>query len=528
MGDVPFFLIMIKVKRALISVSDKTGLVEFAKGLSRLGVEILSTGGTAALLRSSGIEVREVCDYTGFPEMLDGRVKTLHPKIHGGLLALRDNPEHMKQIAAHGIGTIDMVVVNLYPFEKAIQKKNISLEECIENIDIGGPSMLRSAAKNYKSVAVICDVNRYAEVLQELDNNGGLLSDKVLTSLAIEVFERTSHYDAAIYGYLNNRFKADNSFSNFPIDLAFSFNKAQDLRYGENPHQAAAFYRDSARPEGLARLEQLQGKELSFNNILDLDAAVSIVHEFDAPAAVIIKHNNPCGVASAPQLQQAYLKAHQSDPLSAFGGIIGFNREVDEKTAAAVLKSGFMECVIAPGFSKRAQELFMPKKNLRLLVLNVKDLRAQRYDFKKVSGGLLLQEKDNRSLKTEEMKTVSKVKPTKAQRDAMGFGWALIKHVKSNAIVLVKGTQTLGIGCGQTSRVDAAVEAIRRAGASARGSVLVSDAFLPKPDTVTIAAKAGVKAIIQTGGSIMDEAVIKEADKKKIAMVFTGIRHFKH
>jgi phosphoribosylaminoimidazolecarboxamide formyltransferase/IMP cyclohydrolase len=519
---------MIKVKRALISVSDKTGLVDFAKGLSQLGVEILSTGGTATLLRSSNIPVKEVSEYTGFPEMLDGRVKTLHPKIHAGLLAVRDNPEHMKQMAAHGIGTIDMVVVNLYPFEKATEKKNISLAEAIENIDIGGPSMLRSAAKNYKSVAVICNAERYGEVLTELTNNGGILSDKVLTSLAIEVFERTCRYDAAIYAFLNNRFKADNSFSSFPKDFTFSFGKLQDLRYGENPHQAAAFYKDSTRTEGLARLKQLQGKELSFNNILDLDAAVNIVREFEGPAAVIIKHNNPCGAAQDKALHKAFVKAHQCDPLSAFGGIIGFNREVDAKTAAAVVKSGFMECVIAPGFTEEAKNLFSPKKNLRLVVLDIAGVPLERFDFKKVSGGLLLQEKDNRALKTTELKTVSKVKPTKAQMEAMIFGWKLIKHVKSNAIALIKGTQAIGIGAGQTSRVDSAIHAIRRAGKAAQGSVLISDAFLPKEDTVTIAAKAGVKAIIQTGGSIMDEAVIKEADKKKIAMVFTGIRHFKH
>ena len=519
---------MIKVKRALISVSDKTGLVEFAQGLVKLGVEIISTGGTAVLLRSSHIKVQEVSEYTGFPEMLDGRVKTLHPMIHGGLLAVRDNPEHMKQIAAHDIGLIDMVVVNLYPFEKAIQKKNVTLEDAIENIDIGGPSMLRSAAKNYKSVAVICNAERYTEVLQELNNNSGILSDKVLTSLAIEVFERTSSYDAAIFEFLKNRFKEDNSFSSFPKEFHFSFSKLQDLRYGENPHQAAAFYKDSAQLKGLAGISQLQGKELSFNNILDLNAAVDIIREFEAPAAVIIKHNNPCGVAQDKSLDRAYVKAYKCDSLSAFGGIIGFNRQVDAKTASGVIKSGFVECIIAPGFTEEAKKLFVAKKNLRLLVLDVYGVNQERFDFKKVSGGLLLQEKDNRILRPEELKIVTKVKPTKSQMEAMVFGWKLIKHVKSNAIVLIKGTQTIGIGCGQTSRVDSAIHAIRRAGPSARGSVMISDAFLPKPDTVTIAAKAGVKAIIQTGGSIMDADVIKEADKKKIAMVTTGVRHFKH
>jgi phosphoribosylaminoimidazolecarboxamide formyltransferase/IMP cyclohydrolase len=354
------------------------------------------------------------------------------------------------------------------------------------------------------------------------------VSDKVLTNLAIEVFERTCRYDSAIYEFLNNRFKADNSFSSFPKEINFTFSKLQDLRYGENPHQTAAFYKDTVQREGLGRLSQLQGKELSFNNILDLNAAVDIIREFESPAAVIIKHNNPCGVAQAETLEKAYLKAYKCDPLSAFGGIIGFNRSVDAKTASAVIKSGFMECIVAPEFTEEAKALFTPKKNLRLLVLDVHGVKQERYDFKKVSGGLLLQDKDNRVLKPEELKVVSKIKPTKPQMDAMIFGWKLIKHVKSNAIVLVKGTQTIGIGCGQTSRVDSAIHAIRRAGKSSRGSVMISDAFLPMPDTVTIAAKAGVKAIIQTGGSIMDESVIKEADKKKIAMVTTGIRHFKH
>ncbi len=519
---------MIKIKRALISVSDKTGLAEFAKGLHKLGVEMISTGGTAALLRSHNIPVKEVSDYTGFPEMLDGRVKTLNPKIHGGLLAVRDNPEHMKQIKEHSIGLIDMVIVNLYPFEKTIEKKNVSLEEAIENIDIGGPSMLRSAAKNYKSVAVICNPSRYEEVLKELKNNSGILSDKVLVNLAIEVFERTSQYDGVINHFLNSRFKGDNSFSNFPKEFVLGFTKAQDLRYGENPHQLAAFYSEGKKKEGLAALKQLHGKELSFNNFLDLQAAIDIVREFDLPAAVIIKHNNPAGVAQDKTLDAAFKKALACDSLSAFGGIIGLNRPVDKKTAEVISKSGFMECVVAPSFEKEAVEILGQKKNLRLIELDIHGLSDEKYDFKKVSGGLLLQDKDNRQLKVEEVKVVGSVKPTKAQMDAMLFGWKLIKHVKSNAIVLVKGTQTIGIGAGQTSRVDSALHAISKAGSKARGAVLISDAFLPKEDTVTFAAKAGIKAIIQTGGSIMDEQVIKEANKRKVAMVTTGIRHFKH
>ncbi len=521
-------VIMIKVKRALISVSDKTGLVDFAKDLHQLGVEIVSTGGTASLLRGSNIPVIEVSDYTKFPEMLDGRVKTLHPTIHGGLLALRDNPDHMKQIAQHGIGLIDMVVVNLYPFEKAIQKKNVSLEEAIENIDIGGPSMLRSAAKNYRSVAVICNPARYADILNELKNNSGILPIQVLTNLAIEVFERTNTYDAAIHSFLSNRFKMDNAFSAFPKEISLGFKKVQDLRYGENPHQAAAFYADAKTSGGLHGLKQLHGKELSFNNILDLNAAVDIVREFDQPAAVIIKHNNPCGVAQDKALDKAYTKAFKCDSLSAFGGIVGLNRAVDGKTAQVIAKSGFMECIVAPKFEKEAIEVLGQKRNLRLLELDIYGLPEEKYNYKKVTGGLLLQDKDNRSLKSEEIKVVTKLKPSKAQIEAMLFGWKIIKHVKSNAIVLVKGTQTVGIGAGQTSRVDSAIHAIRKASAQSKGSVLISDAFLPMADTVTLAAKAGVKAIIQTGGSIMDTEVTKEADKKKIVMVMTGLRHFKH
>ncbi len=519
---------MIKIKRALISVSDKTGLLEFAKGLHKLGVEIISTGGTAQLLRSNHIPAKEVSEHTGFPEMLDGRVKTLHPKIHGGLLALRDNKDHMKQIEQQKIELIDMVVVNLYPFEKTVEKKGVTLEDAIENIDIGGPSMLRSAAKNYKSVAVICNPARYVEVLKELQNNTGILSDKVLLNLAIEVFERTSQYDSAIHNFLNNRFKADNSFSAFPKDFGLSFSKIQDLRYGENPHQLAAFYSDAKQKNGLASLKQLHGKELSFNNYLDIQAAVDIVRDFDKPTAVLIKHNNPCGVAQDKTLEAAYKKAFAIDSLSAFGGIIGLNRPVDAKTAQAISKSGFMECVVAPEFESDAIKILSEKKNLRLLQLDIYGISDERYDFKKVSGGLLLQDKDARQIKPEDLKVVTKIKPTKAQIESMMFGWKLVKHVKSNAILLIKGTVAVGIGAGLTSRVDSALHAIRKAGPQVKGSVLISDAFLPKEDTVTFAAKAGVKAIIQTGGSIMDEAVIKEADKRKVAMVTTGIRHFKH
>lgn len=518
---------MIKVKRALISVSDKTGILEFARGLHALGVEILSTGGTAKMLRESGVPAQEVSDYTGFPEMLDGRVKTLHPKIHGGLLAVRDNPDHMKQIAEHGIGLIDMVVVNLYPFEKVTSKKHVSLEEAIENIDIGGPSMLRSAAKNYKSVAVVCNPARYKEILSEMQANSGILPDRILISLGAEVFDRTASYDRTISNFLNKRFSSE-AFTTLPQTMALNFAKVQDLRYGENPHQAGAFYRDAETVTGMAKMKQLHGKELSFNNIMDLFAATDIVYGFETPAAVVIKHNNPAGVATDKDLAKAFKDAHGCDPLSAFGGIIGLNRPVDKKTAEAISKSGFMECVIAPAFDKDALDILTQKKNVRLMTLAPEDFKKDKYDFKKVSGGLLVQDMDTRELKVDELKVVTKKKPTKAQIESMMFGWKVVKAVKSNGIVFTKGTKTVGLGVGQTSRVDSAVNAIRKAGKAIKGCVLASDAFLPKADTVTFAAKAGVTAIIQTGGSIADADVIKEADKRKIAMVVTGVRHFKH
>ncbi|NTV29482.1 MAG: bifunctional phosphoribosylaminoimidazolecarboxamide formyltransferase/IMP cyclohydrolase [Candidatus Omnitrophica bacterium] len=518
---------MIKVKRALISVSDKTGLLDFVRGLAKFNVEILSTGGTAKALREAGFAVIDVAEYTGFPEMLDGRVKTLHPKIHGGLLALRDNPEHMKTVAEHGIGLIDMVVVNLYPFEKVTQKKSVSLEEAIENIDIGGPSMLRSAAKNYRSVAVVCNPERYQTILKELDTNSGILPDALLFSLAVEVFERTGSYDRTIATFLNRRFTAE-AFTSMPHNLSLNFVKQQDLRYGENPHQQAAFYRDADAVTGLAKARQLHGKELSFNNILDLYAAADIAYAFANPAAVIIKHNNPCGVAEDKDLAKAYKAAWECDQLSAFGGIIGLNRSVDKKTAEAIVKSGFMECVLAPGFDKEAFNILAQKKNIRLMELAPEDLQRGAYDFKKVAGGLLVQESDTKEITAADLKVVTKKKPTKAQIESMLFGWKVVKYVKSNAIVLTRGGKTVGIGMGQTSRVDSAQLAIRRAGKLAQGACLSSDAFLPKPDTVTFAAKAGIKAIVQTGGSVADPEVIKEADKRGIAMVVTGVRHFRH
>ena len=519
---------MVKIKRALISVSDKSGILDFSKELVKMDVEILSTGGTAKLLRDNNVPVKDVSEYTGFPEMLDGRVKTLHPKIHAGLLALRQDAQHMQALKDHNIGLIDMVVVNLYPFEKTTQKPGASIEEVIENIDIGGPSMLRSAAKNHQSVAVVCNSGRYGEILTELKKNNGSLESGFLRKLAIEVFAHTSRYDEAIHRYLAEHFNISGQESSvFCGRLDFVFEKIQDLRYGENPHQKAAFYREKSKTKGLINLKQLQGKELSFNNILDLNSAVELVKEFGNPAAVMVKHNNPCGTAEDKTLDKAYLKAWKCDSLSAFGGIVALNRELDFACAKVVAKSGFLECVIAPGFQDKALELFKNKKNLRILEL--KDLEPiAEFEFKRVSGGLLVQDKDLATIDLDNVKVVTKIKPTAKQMESLIFAWKVAKHVKSNAIVLAQGRATVGIGAGQMSRVDSVIIAKRKAGKLAKGSCLASDAFFPKADAVIEAAKAGVKAIIQPGGSISDAEVIKACDKYRIAMVTTGIRHFKH
>lgn len=531
---------MIKVKRVLISVSDKKGLLPFAQGLHALGIEIISTGGTARHLKEGGIPVREVSDYTGFPEILDGRVKTLHPKIHGGLLALRDKKEHKEQIEEHHIGLIDMVVVNCYPFASVITKKGISLDEAIEHIDIGGPAMLRSAAKNFKNVAAVSNPSRYQEILKELDTNHGMLADSVLFRLAVEAFQHTAQYDAIISDYLNRSFhqgdllqmdvdgRRGSESARLPREITLRFSRAQDLRYGENPHQAAAFYKNVEETNGFAKIKCLQGKELSFNNILDLNAAVDFVKEFHRPAAVIIKHNNPTGVAEDQTLSRAYLYAWRCDPVSAFGGIVGLNRKVDLTTAKLILEGGFRECIIAPAFAGPALKILSQKKNLRLIEADFRNFKNNGFDFKKVYGGVLLQEKDQQKLHADDLKVATRKKPTRPQLASLLFGWEVIKHVKSNAILLVKGTRTVGIGCGQTSRVQSVQIAIQKAGTHARNSVLVSDAFLPKTDNIHYAAKAGIKALIQTGGSVADKDVIEEADKAKMAMVMTGIRHFKH
>lgn len=519
---------MVKIKRALISVSDKAGIVDFARELKKFGVEVLSTGGTAKLLRENNIPAIEVSDYTGFPEMLDGRVKTLHPKIHAGLLALRQNDEHMQTLKRHDIGMIDMVVVNLYPFEKTVQKPGVTISEAIENIDIGGPSMLRSAAKNHQSVAVICNPARYPEIIEELKKNNGALSEDLMRDLGIEVFGRTSQYDNTIHAYLDNYFKGKPEATSFPLEADFSFKKVQDLRYGENPHQKAAFYRDAQAIKGLAAMRQLWGKELSFNNILDLNAAVNLVKEFSNPAAVFIKHNNPCGVAENKDLLKAYKEAWACDKLSAFGGIVSINRKVDLALAKLIDKSGFLECVIAVQFAPDALELLKEKKNLRLLELASLTEKSAGLDFKKVDGGLLLQDEDSITLEEKNLKVVTKKKPTKSEMESLIFAWKVAKHVKSNAIILTRGTKTVGIGAGQMSRVDSVFISTKKAGKLSLGAVLASDAFFPKEDAIELAAKYKIKAIIQPGGSIADEAIIKMADKHKIAMVTTGIRHFRH
>jgi len=518
---------MVKIKRALISVSDKTGILELARELDKFGVEILSTGGTAKLLRENNIPAKEVSEYTGFPEMLDGRVKTLHPKIHGGLLALRENPEHMKTLGEHGIGLIDMVVVNLYPFEKTTQKPGVKIEEIIENIDIGGPSMLRSAAKNHQSVAVVCSPSRYAQVIEELKRNNGSLPKSLLRDLAIEVFGRTSQYDGAIHKYLYKYFDSAVLPIGLPEEFSLTFEKIQDLRYGENPHQKAAFYKEKGKARGLINLKQLQGKELSFNNILDLNSAFELVKEFARPAAVIVKHNNPCGAAEDDALDKAYLAAWKCDKLSAFGGIVALNRKMDIKTAKIVAKSGFLECIIAPGFDKDAIGLFKEKKNLRLVEID--DLAPiDEPDLKRITGGLLLQGKDLATLDMNNLKVVTKKKPAKKDLESLIFAWKVAKHVKSNAIILVRGTKTVGIGAGQMSRVDSVFISTKKAGKLTAGSVMASDAFFPKEDAIQLAARYKIKAIIQPGGSIADDKIIKMADKYKIAMVTTGIRHFRH
>lgn len=520
-----------KVTRALVSVSNKTNLEKFVKGLDSLGVEIISTGGTAEFIRSLGVRVTDVSSYTEFPEIMDGRVKTLHPKIHGALLALRDKREHIEQAKEHGIELIDMVVVNLYPFSDVVSKERVKFEEAIENIDIGGPTILRSAAKNFKNVAVVSDPNLYAEILDELEKNGCSLSDKTLLKLAQDAFRKTSVYDNVIFEYLKKRTK-DIPLNLFPSELNMPFSKIQDLRYGENPHQKAAFYRDASSKiaPSLAYAKQLHGKELSFNNLLDLNAALELVSEFKEPAACIVKHATPCGTAVAKDVKRAFLGAFDCDRMSAFGGIIGLNRTVDGACAGEIAGAHFIECIIAPGYDKKALEILTRKKNLRILEAGryKEDVSIADLDVKKIMGGALFQERDVKDIEKDNLKIVTKKRPTKYEMDSLYFAWKVVKHVKSNAIVLCKDKKTVGIGAGQMSRIDSVLIAIRKAKDKAKGSVLASDAFFPKPDSVKACRRAGVSAIIQPGGSIADQEVIDACDKAGISMVFTGIRHFKH
>ncbi len=511
-----------QIKRAMISVSDKTGVVEFARGLAELGVEIVSTGGTAKTLRGAGVPVTYISDVTGFPEILGGRVKTLHPNVHGGILALR-NEEHLGQLKEHNITPIDLVAVNLYPFRETVAKPDVTLADAIENIDIGGPTMVRSAAKNYENVLIVVNPERYTEVLEAI--RGGRADLDLRMDLAREAFSHTASYDAAITAYLSGINKKEL----FPPIMDISVKRAQVLRYGENPHQQAAFYRDtSITGPCVGNAMQLSGKELSYNNILDLNSAFELVREFSEPAAVIVKHNNPCGCACAGGPADAYKKALEADPVSAYGGIAAYNCIVDAETAAEMAKI-FLEAVIAPGYEEDALKILKAKANLRLLVTG--ELTGQtndRLEVRKVNGGLLVQEADREVLRLPELKVVTKRQPTKEEMDELLFAMTVVKHVKSNAIVITRERSLVGVGAGQMNRVGSARIAAGQAGDKARGAVMGSDAYLPFNDTVLQAAKAGVTAIIQPGGSIRDEESIKAADENGIAMVFTGMRHFKH
>ena len=517
------------IKQALLSVSDKTGLVDFAKVLHGLGVTMLSTGGTATRLREAGLPVTEVSDYTGFPEMLDGRVKTLHPRVHGGILARRDLPAHMAAMNAHGIPPIDLVVVNLYPFSATVANPNCTLDEAIENIDIGGPAMVRSAAKNHAHVAVVTDPADYAAIAAEFTASGGSLSPATRFALAKKAFSHTAAYDGAISNYLT-ALAADGAHAHFPSRLNLQFDKVQDLRYGENPHQEAAFYRELSPAAGtLAGYMQVQGKELSYNNIGDADAAWECVKTFEEPACVIVKHANPCGAAVGDNPLAAYRLAFSTDPTSAFGGIIAFNRRLDGATAKAVAQQ-FVEVVIAPEVDADARAAFAAKTNIRVLELPL-GAGENRYDWKRVGGGLLVQTPDTANISVADMKVVTRKAPTEAQLRDLLFAWRVAKFVKSNAILFALNGQTVGVGAGQMSRVDSArIAAIkaRNAGLSLNGSVVASDAFFPFRDGVDVIAEAGATAIIQPGGSLRDEEVIAAADEHGMAMVFTGFRHFRH
>ena len=524
---------MTHVKRALISVSDKTGLLDFAQGLAELGVELVSTGGTAKGLAEAGLTILNISDITHFPEMLDGRVKTLHPAVHGALLADRSKPEHMETIARHDITPIDLVVVNLYPFAETIAKPGVTREEAVENIDIGGPSMIRSAAKNHASVAVVVSPSDYPAILAELQKNNGALSQETRTRLAVQAYAHTAAYDATITNYLRSQEEGQG----FPSLLTLAFTKAQDLRYGENPHQRAAFYREPAATGGIASASKLHGKEMSFNNIYDLNAAYNLVLEFagtSTPAAAIIKHTNPCGAAVAETLAEAFRQAREGDPISAFGGILAVNKAIDAKTANLITgKNTFFEAIVAPGYDPEAFTILTTKKQWgqNLILLQAADMAApsaEEYDYKRVSGGLLVQTQDAATLAPTETESASERTPTPEEMSDLLFAWKLVKHVKSNAIVLVKDKQLVGVGAGQMNRVQSVRLAVAQAGEKAKGAVLASDAFFPFPDGPEAALQAGITAIIQPGGSKKDDESIAIADQYGAAMVLTGRRHFRH
>jgi len=516
----------VKIKRALVSVFDKTGLEKLVKTLDGLGVEIMSTGGTAEAIASFGVKVREVADYTVFPEMLEGRVKTLHPKVHAALLALRGNERHMKELDENEVLPIDMVVVNLYPFEKVARNKDVVFEKTLENIDIGGPAMLRSGAKNFQSVAVISSISQYEMIAELLEKNNCRLKESVLKELASVAFSRISAYDAAISDFLSNK---SSDQSEFPRVLKIEGRFVKSLRYGENPHQAAAFYSDSSSENEMG-IEQIQGKELSFNNIMDINSAYNIVGDFTKSAACIVKHNNPCGAAEADTLNAAYLDALECDRMSAFGGIVAFNKPLDKQTAQTMLNEAiFVECIAAPGYEEGAVEVFESKKNIRVLKMPKTESESGKdIDLKKVRGGFLVQKADLKRLDPKGIKVVTKNKVPKELLEALLFSWAVVKHVKSNAIVISEGTKTVGIGAGQMSRVDSVRLAIEKSGGKSKGAVLASDAFFPQADSIELASEAGISAIIQPGGSIRDKEVIEAADRFGIPMIFTGMRHFKH
>jgi len=521
---------LVKVQRALISVSDKTGIVEFAQALSAQGVEILSTGGTFRLLQENGVAAIEVSDYTGFPEMMDGRVKTLHPKVHGGILGRRGTDDAVMN--EHGITPIDMVVVNLYPFKATVADPNCDLPTAIENIDIGGPTMVRSAAKNHKDVNIVVNAGDYDAIITEMQANGGATSYETRYDLMVKAFEHTAQYDGMIANHFGRR-NTENETRDFSNTYNVQYVKTQDMRYGENPHQKAAFYvEEDAQEASVSTAKQLQGKELSFNNVADTDAALETVKLFDEPACVIVKHANPCGVAVATDIKTAYELAFATDPESAFGGIIAFNRELDAETAQLIVDKQFSEVIIAPSVSADAAAAVSAKKNVRLLECGEWDgERPVAYDYKRVNGGLLIQEKDNGMVSKDDLKVVTKAQPSDEQMDELLFAWKVAKMVKSNAIIYAKDGRTIGVGAGQMSRVNSArIAAIKAEHASleVKGAVMASDAFFPFRDGIDNAAKVGISAVIQPGGSMRDEEVIAAADEHGMTMVFTGMRHFRH